>query len=516
MTTQQDLLNALNTTPAKSIGIPAATSSNILSALQACVQAVNMLQGTTTIASSSDRAVRWGEFTSWQGTVASGNSQLLTSIDGVITQYNTLTQTVKDVTTTISTIESIQADQAQLIQQISATASDAQASVNDERTARIDGDQALADRVTKLSASFTSTTGDLAAQISSEASARASADSAITDQVDTLSASVTSSNKYLLGQIQNEATTRANADSAQADVIHSVQATANNNSITLTQHTSAIANINGKMSGEWVWSTTVHQDTNARVINGAKYGIDIDGSQVTTTLRFAASTFAISNGDASDDTATAPFLVVGNAVKIISAIIQDASITNGKIQDAAITNAKIAGTISSNQLVNGLPAWSLNKDGYFTAQNATITGDLTAGSITGQFQAVATYHWDGNEDASTSGGASIVQFVCPAPVRSGQVHRPQVTAMAVTNRGGGGDSVESGVLYIDRLNSLNGNWDQVFSVTLSNSKYNQIANYVTFLDNYHSADTTYRFRWGDGSTHMYLESIAGQVLGLRV
>ena len=478
MTTQQDLINALNSKPATSIGIPAATSANLLQSLQACVQAVNMLQGTTTIATPNDRAVRLGEFQDWLGTLSTANSQLISTVNGQQTLYETLTQQIDGITSTISTIQQVAADQAQLLQQVSVASGTAQAQIQEERTARIAADQATSDRITTVSATLATTTDNLSAQI------------------------------------QNEQTARVSADEAQAQQISSVTATANNNSISLSQQSTAIANINGKMSGEWVWSTTIHQSANARVVVGAKYGIDVNGTAVTTTLRFAATTFAISNGVSTDDSATAPFLITGGVVRIQSSQIQDASITNGKIQDAAITNAKIAGTISSNQLVNGVPAWSLNKDGAFTAQNATIAGNLTATSITGAIQSVLAIAWNGSLNSDTSDVSPT--FTCPAPLRADQSHRPEFNVALLFATVGGNDATGCTV-YLDRLNSVSGAWDQIDNFTVALAKFTQVSYAYVFLDNYHSGTTSYRFRMSPANNQpITLNQIRGRILGQRV
>lgn len=86
------------------------------------------------------------------------------------------------------------------------------ASITAEQTARASADSAMASSINYLQAQVNSN----AASITNEATARSTADASLSSQIDTLTAKVNTADANLSAAIQNEATARANADTAEA------------------------------------------------------------------------------------------------------------------------------------------------------------------------------------------------------------------------------------------------------------------------------------------------------------
>lgn len=104
------------------------------------------------------------------------------------------------------------------------------AEASSERTLRIEGDVALAQTITSVSASFGTITGTIEtnrlaalASVATEASARASADSALSSLITTLTATVSTNAANASASVSSEASARAAADAAQATAITTVQ-----------------------------------------------------------------------------------------------------------------------------------------------------------------------------------------------------------------------------------------------------------------------------------------------------
>lgn len=86
------------------------------------------------------------------------------------------------------------------------------ASITAEQTARASADSAMASSINYLQAQVNSN----AASITNEATARSTADASLSSQIDTLTAKVNTTDTSLSAAIQGEATARANADTAEA------------------------------------------------------------------------------------------------------------------------------------------------------------------------------------------------------------------------------------------------------------------------------------------------------------
>lgn len=290
---------------------------------------------------------------------------------------------------------------------------DLQASIREERQARIDGDTALATRIDQMGATITTETGKLDAKIITEQTVRANADVALGTRIDQLSATMTTENGKLDAKItseataraqadqalgtridtvqagmvtmtqvnaavQSEATARATADTALGKRIDTVQATAAGNTAAIQTVQTAQATTDGKVNTSW----TVKMEANAQgqyVAAGIALGIGNQAGLLQSQFLVRADRFAVVNG--TNKTTTAPFVVSGGQVFISSAVIAD----------GMITNAMIGNVIQSTNFVSNSTGWQINKNGTFQ-MNGNVAGQ---GRINITNTGVKVYHTNG-------------------------------------------------------------------------------------------------------------------------
>lgn len=106
---------------------------------------------------------------------------------------------------------------------------------------------------------------------------------------------------------------------------------------------------------------------------GLSVGAEVKGGVVSTKILASADQFAVLNPATSGY--TLPFFIQGSQTFIVSALIQDAS----------ITNAKIGSYIQSNNYVAGKAGWRIDKNGNAEFSGVTVRGTIYAsgGEFTG-------------------------------------------------------------------------------------------------------------------------------------
>ena len=107
---------------------------------------------------------------------------------------------------------------------------------------------------------------------------------------------------------------------------------------------------------------------------GLSVGAEVNGAgTVSTRILASADQFAVLNP--ATNGYTLPFFIQGSQTFIVSALIQDAS----------ITNAKIGSYIQSNNYVAGKAGWRIDKDGNAELSGVTVRGTIYAsdGEFTG-------------------------------------------------------------------------------------------------------------------------------------
>lgn len=227
--------------------------------------------------------------------------------------------------------------------------------IRSEKTARVEGDTALATDI----ASLTAATDDQIATINTALTTQASDISSNAAAIQTLSAATTAANSALQSAIQTEATARATADQTNATAIQTLQSTVTNNNTTLTAAVATEATTRATQTGELYAQYTVKVDVDGYV---SGYGLASTLRDGTPTSEFIvkADTFAVA---APGGTESFPFIIrttpttingetVSAGVYIKDGFIANGTITNAKIGDAAIDNAKIA-NLDASKITTG-------------------------------------------------------------------------------------------------------------------------------------------------------------------
>ncbi|MFN3356266.1 MAG: host specificity protein J [Pseudomonas sp.] len=215
----------------------------------------------------------------------------------------------------------------------------------------------LAQQVSTNTTNISKLDGEVTAQASTTNALRASArdDSGSGAKADALKgwASTTA--------IVQESTVRATAIEAEATKTTQLQATVGQNTSTIQETASALANTNGQLSTIW----SVKMETTA---GGLKYaaafglGLQVDPSGVSSQFVVRADTFMLLN--LANGTPVSPFAVTGGQTFIKSAFLEDGS----------ITNAKIGNYIQSDNYVAGVSGWKLFFNGTFEINSALGAG----------------------------------------------------------------------------------------------------------------------------------------------
>jgi hypothetical protein len=276
------------------------------------------------------------------------------------------------------------------------------ATLEQEQITRANADTALSSDISTLTSTVNTNNNNLTAALQSEASTRASADSALSSNITTLTSTVNTNNQAVTAALQSEATTRANADTALSSNITTLTSTVNTNNtnqtaalqaeatdranadsaLTIALQTEATtrANADGSLFAQY----TVKIDNNGHV---SGFGLASETVSGTTTSAFIirADKFAVVDPDSTSNNLTntpsadtVPFSVVGGVTYLKSAMIQDASISSAKIA-SLVANKITSGYINAVVGINGAKVYGaeLYSGGSVTTQtdaNGNVTG----------------------------------------------------------------------------------------------------------------------------------------------
>lgn len=144
--------------------------------------------------------------------------------------------------------------------------------------------------------------------------------------------------------------TIATNDQAYAQKFEQIQATVNDNTAVVQQTSTAVADINGKLSAQY--SVKVAVDSNGRqYAAGMGIGVENTPAGMQSQVLFLADRFAV-------------MTQAGSTPKAVFAIQNGQSILdNAIIGDGTIDNAKIGNFIQSFNYVAGSAGWQINKSG---------------------------------------------------------------------------------------------------------------------------------------------------------
>jgi len=232
---------------------------------------------------------------------------------------------------------------ASQVSTILAQVGSAQASVTEERVARVDADGAVTASLTTEVAARISGDNTLAASVTTEANARITADGVVTASLATEVASRISGDTAIAATVTTEATTRATAD--------------------------------GNVSGKYTLDVTVSAG-GVKVVTGLNLTSSINSGVTTSTVVFQASDFQIWNN--STDAGVNMFDISGSLVRLAGTLVVS---TSGKVYigTGTFNNVNTAFFVDSNgqfSLKDKL-SWDLSTlsiNGSVTSTSGTIGG----------------------------------------------------------------------------------------------------------------------------------------------
>lgn len=195
---------------------------------------------------------------------------------------------------------------------VSAVGGGFNAAVEQERLARIAGDEALAQDIVTVTAGYQAADTALQSNITNEQTARVTADEALATSISTVTTNYQAADSTLQANITSEATARSDADAALATSITTVTAnyqTADSNlQSNITAEATARATADGYLSGQYTLTVAA-----GNVVTGMNITSSTGPSGGTvSSVTFQTDKFLIYNGT----TGTQMFTVSSGAVKL--------------------------------------------------------------------------------------------------------------------------------------------------------------------------------------------------------
>lgn len=416
-------------------------------------------------------SIRDGQFTVLQ-------SQVQNEQTARITADEALAQDITDLTSTVVTNQSL-----------------ALSAVQNEATARTTADSALAQDITNLTSTVNTNNNNVLSALTAEQTARANADGALASDITTLAATVGTNNTNALAAIQNEATVRASADSAISSTVSTLTSTVNNNTATIQETKEVTDGVKTQYM--------VKTDVNGYVSGFGLYNLGaLQSGFVVLADKFSIVTPGI--------TPSTPFEVVGGNVFIKNAAIGTLSgktitgstfITTSVGEDSVEVKSGTPFGVSSNLFewyglkVNGVTWDNVNNvpipSGMSTVNSKfhkTVDGRIYFG---GSFQAGTLSNSTTNTQLATTSIADLGSFGS----NGGQILITGSYSYAASTFGSGScpsGTAVTGTLYLERY--VSGSWNIVAQVPITGtyncsqegpeyiSEWNS-GNSVTYTDN---------------------------------
>jgi len=266
-----------------------------------------------------------------------------------------------------------------------------------EQGARVDGDSAQASRSDALEVRLDGTDGDVAAgatAINGLDVRVTSAEGAISAQSSSLTALSSTVNDPVTGLpatyagLTSLSVTSADADSALSIRTDALEATTGDLSATVDVQAAALATLEGNASATY---------TIRLAAGGAAAGFEIvaaddpiNGPQ--STILFHADNII------SDGTISGNQLVASNVIT-----------NSAQIANAVITNAHIAGAVQSNDFVDDVVGWQINKNGTAQFNNLIVRGSLQVGAVSDTYEVIAPGPFTATGTVATLTLGGIVQ-----------------------------------------------------------------------------------------------------------
>ena len=388
-------------------------------------------------------SIRDGQFTVLQSQVQNEQTARITSDEA-------LAQDITDLTSTVVTNQSL-----------------ALAAVQSEATARSTADSSLAQDITNLTSTVNTNNTNVLSALTAEQTARTNADSALASDITTLAATVNTNNTNTLAAIQNEATARADADTAISSTVSTLTSTVNNNTASI-QTTQTVTN---GLAAQYMVKT----DVNGYVSGYGLYNTGATSDFIVLADRFAVVTPGIAP--------SIPFEVVGGNVFIKNAAIGTLSgktitgstfITTAVGEDSVEVKSGTPFGVSGNLFewyglkVNGVTWDNVNNvpipSGMSTVNSKfhkTVDGRIYFG---GSFQAGTLSNSTTNTQLATTSIADLGSFGS----NGGQILVTGSFSYAASTFGSGScptGTATTGTLFLERY--VSGSWNIVAQVPIT-------------------------------------------------
>ena len=383
-------------------------------------------------------SIRDGQFTVLQSQVQNEQTARITSDEA-------LAQDITDLTSTVVTNQSL-----------------ALAAVQSEATARSTADSSLAQDITNLTSTVNTNNTNVLSALTAEQTARTNADSALASDITTLAATVNTNNTNTLAAIQNEATVRADADTAISSTVSTLTSTVNNNTASI-QTTQTVTN---GLAAQYMVKT----DVNGYVSGYGLYNTGATSDFIVLANRFAVVTPGI--------TPTTPFEVVNGNVFIKNGVIGTLTgktfITTAVGEDSVEVKSGTPFGVSGNLFewyglkVNGVTWDNVNNvpipSGMSTVNSKfhkTVDGRIYFG---GSFQAGTLSNSTTNTQLATTSIADLGSFGS----NGGQILVTGSFSYAASTFGSGScptGTATTGTLFLERY--VSGSWNIVAQVPIT-------------------------------------------------
>ncbi|MGL5013545.1 MAG: phage tail tip fiber protein [Bacteroidales bacterium] len=245
---------------------------------------------------------------------------------------------------------------AKRITTISAEVGDNKSSIVTESEARASADSVMTKRIDTILGSMQGDLGPLVGQFQEQIRVLGDTDGILAERITNLSAEYKTADETIKASVKTETEARVSADQSLTTQINTAKSELAGNIATVEQNASTeIKKVDGKVvkvEAKWGISTNV---------NGKITGISTNNDGKTGTVDIVADKFTISDGT---NKTNPPFQVVGGHTRIMSAYIN------------SIQSDNWAGTANS-------PGWAITRGGDAYFNNVTVRGTVHASTFTG-------------------------------------------------------------------------------------------------------------------------------------
>lgn len=269
---------------------------------------------------------------------------------------------------------------------------DAEGKISELERIVLTPDEGTAESIRELGIKIETETSNREAAIRGVERAYVDADLVLAEADRTLSASIfdATNGNSIVSIINRHAQTQVDANGARAQEINALQTRLNStNGASYEQNVQLISNINGLMSSQVTFKVQTE-------VNGTKVvgGLGIINQNGYVDTAFTTDAFSIWTPSGKT-----PLLTLdGNALRVNTAIMQNAIISGAQITDASIGTLKVAGgAISANQGANGVDTFvAANGSADFLTTGFMTIGDgfYGSGSVEVDFTIDATQAYD--------------------------------------------------------------------------------------------------------------------------